>query len=651
MKHNPDLDDITFGDYVGFDIETSGLNRQKDCIHAFAVSDGDTTWCVDMARYDKDLIRDFFNRLKESTVISHYTKFDAGMVHAKFGILFKKLWCTSIASRVLTNGKKREHKLPIVLERYLGIKDIDAQYKKRMQQRFIEHKEGAICSVGMLDYVGGDTKHLLKLQRRMGDLINDFGDTTVINLENALTPVIIKMENRGTKVDTDLLLQKSLLWEAKRMKAEKALDHELKRLSGSFKALSSTFYTGNRVYKKFKQTDLFVDTDFMTISSDMINYGAQAQVLTIFSLMGQPLPRADVTKAEREKGISKGSPSTEEDVLNVYLLENPKSPLADFVKKLLSYRRYSKLSGTYGKPLLDKVDADGFIHAEFGQVDVVTGRLNCSNPNLQNQPADKEANIREVFVADEGNSLVVCDMDGAEIAIAASYSKDPVLLKALKGGADMHSELASASYSLIFDQKVKVNSSNDVISIKGNNFVLNDLRQDHKPVVFSKFYMAGAKRVYKILAKYINKMVSGRERYRIARRISRVMDKKLVGLNTYLKEKIAIANETGFLIGSVLGRRRYFVKKAYGEAANFPIQNTNAEAIKIALVNMDRYLEKVGYGFINLTVHDELVVEFPDEVVEKEAEEVKDIIEKSLAYFLDGVESKASYKISKHWIK
>src|SRR5690606_24302005 len=133
-----------------------------------------------------------------------------------------------------------------------------------------------------------------------------------------------------------------------------------------------------------------------------------------------------------------------------------------------------------------------------------TGRLSSKAPNLQNIPATDhvDKDVRRFFIARPGYKLITCDMNSAEIAIAADYSGEPLLLDSLVKGTDMHSELASISFSIIFGQPVIISKSIDPISINGIRFIPEQLRNAHKSVVFAKFYKAGAKRVYSVLAEY-----------------------------------------------------------------------------------------------------------------------------------------------------
>jgi DNA polymerase-1 len=121
-------------------------------------------------------------------------------------------------------------------------------------------------------------------------------------------------------------------------------------------------------------------------------------------------------------------------------------------------------------------------------------------------------------------------------------------------------------------------------------------------------------------------------------------------LTVFLDKKIKEAQRNGFLRGK-FGRMRWMKEDVYGEAANYPIQNANAEAMKIALINIDKYLEEIGVGRIVLTVHDEVVVEVPDAQAEEASTQIEKLMGESLSYFMDHLIGGATSKVDKKWVK
>src|SRR6185295_2620170 len=168
------------------------------------------------------------------------------------------------------------------------------------------------------------------------------------------------------------------------------------------------------------------------------------------------------------------------------------------------------------------------------------------------------------FIASEGHSFVTCDMSGAEVAIAADLSREPLLVDSLEKGIDMHSILSSASYSIIFDKPTIISKSKEKFNIDGYEYIPNELRDGHKSVVFAKFYKGGAARVYGVLSKYINRHHKADKRKEISKKISDEFDKKVPVLSKYLSERIIEAQQVGYLRAPIFGRIRYFDQDAYG---------------------------------------------------------------------------------------
>jgi DNA polymerase-1 len=367
--------------------------------------------------------------------------------------------------------------------------------------------------------------------------------------------------------------------------------------------------------------------------------------LELFTILNLPIPQVE------DNGVVKYTAG--EDALRTYLTEYPRSPMRKFIELLLKYREYEKLISTYGHSFLSKLDANGYIHTSYTPCFTHTGRLSSRSPNLQNIPATdlvKDGyDIRQYFLADPGHVMITCDMEGAEVRIAADYSQEPKLIASILNDEDLHSKLASKSYSIIFGQKVKIDKSNDMLEVDGMKFKKRELRDTHKSVLFAKFYKGGAKRIYGVLAEYIN-LFHDEGQMDVAGKISKAMDKELPILSKYLTSLIDEAKETGMLRGSKLGRIRYFDANVFGEAANYPIQNTNSEALKIALIKLDEYLEDKNARLV-MNVHDEVVVSVHPSIAEEVAERVKKIMGEALGWFMQSIPGGASYSIEKHWKK
>jgi DNA polymerase-1 len=618
---------------ASIDLETTGLSPLTDKVTSIAIVTEGREVCIDVAEWGKDKVRASLSKLRDyDVVIAHNAKFDASFIYTNFGILLDNLFCTMLASQIIQNGKPFRHSLLACLSHYCGIKEVDTNHKKLMRQRYLNHRVGDRISEPMKEYVLSDTRYLEKLYNVQLKSINSNGLDRVMKLENSLIPVIIKMELHGCLINRAGWIEVLGKWEDIRESYVKQLDSLVLDLASQIPALAGGMYTRPRHTEVVFQGGLFGDSErIKTESKGSINYSSAAQVIEM-------IYRVDSVKLEKAG----------EDDLNTYINEHPESKLQDVLALLLEYREYDKLLSTYGAKFLKKLDANDRIHTNYSQCRTKTGRLASSGPNLQNIPGGK---IREFFIASPGHKFITCDMSGAEISIAADFSGDPLLLASINDGVDMHSQLASRSFSIIFGKKVTINASEDMFQIGEHTFQHVKVRKDHKSVTFAKFYKAGVERIYKTLSSYINKYhPTKKKRLTIASRISKAFDKEVPILTKYLSDVIEKAQNEGYLRGA-LGRRRWFEGEVYGSAANFPIQNANAESMKMAMIVIDRYLEKTGYGRIIMNIHDEVVVEVLDEHAEVVAKKVKDYMAWSLSYFLKNVKGGATAKIMPHWEK
>ncbi|PIR16668.1 MAG: DNA polymerase I [Deltaproteobacteria bacterium CG11_big_fil_rev_8_21_14_0_20_49_13] len=264
---------------------------------------------------------------------------------------------------------------------------------------------------------------------------------------------------------------------------------------------------------------------------------------------------------------------------------------------ILNYRSLSKLKGTYIDALPLLVDKrTGRIHTSYNQTVAETGRLSSSDPNLQNIPIrTKEGKrIREAFIAEKGCLLLSADYSQIELRVLAHMAGEESLINAFQAGVDVHSVTAAG----IFGVKVKE--------------VTKEQRAVGKTVNFATIYGQSAFGLSKQLeidpgtaAEYIDNYF-----------------KKYPRVAKYREKILADAGKTGF-VETLFGRRRYLpdVNSRNGGirqiaermAFNTVIQGTAADIIKMAMINIDRELEKVSPGTkMLLQVHDELVFEIPE---------------------------------------
>jgi DNA polymerase-1 len=288
--------------------------------------------------------------------------------------------------------------------------------------------------------------------------------------------------------------------------------------------------------------------------------------------------------------ISKeGHRSTDQEVLTELSKDHPVPGM------LLEYRALYKLKSTYIEPLLECINPHTKrIHTNYNQTDVATGRLSSNNPNMQNIPATRGYGvaIRSAFIAPSEKLLLSADYSQIELRVLAHVTQDPQLCKAFKEGRDIHRETAAEIFKTIPE------------------FVTSEQRNVGKRINFSIMYgltpfgLAGDLDIKPGEAKeYIDAYF-----------------KKYTGVKAWIESTVAQATIDGY-VTTLYGRRRYVPelqernKTLYEQgrrvAMNSPIQGTQADIMKIAMIKLYKTFQSQGLkARILLQIHDEIIVEF-----------------------------------------
>ena len=270
------------------------------------------------------------------------------------------------------------------------------------------------------------------------------------------------------------------------------------------------------------------------------------------------------------------------------------SPIID---DILEYRQVTKLKGTYAAALPKLADADARIHTDFKQALTATGRLSSADPNLQNIPIRTKMGreMRRYFIAPEGSVLIDADYSQIELRLLAHISDDYTMSEAFRSGADIHRKTASAVFG------VPEESVND------------EMRKRAKAVNFGIVYgISGFS-----LAKDIGITTAEASKY-----IKNYM-MNYPSIELYLERVVADAKENGYT-ETLMGRRRYIPElnaangmlRQFGKrvAMNAPIQGAAADVMKLAMIKVyERLLREEPEAKIVMQVHDELIVEAPEE--------------------------------------
>ena len=363
------------------------------------------------------------------------------------------------------------------------------------------------------------------------------------------------------------------------------------------------------VLAKMEHPGVAIDCEYLKeLSSYMTEKLAELEDL-IYQLAGEPFninsPKqvAEVLFDKLElKTKKKKSRSTSAEVLEELAQEY------EICEYILQHRKFAKLKSTYTDALPTLISKkDGRIHTTYNQALTVTGRLSSSNPNLQNIPIRSEEGnkIRSAFCAmDKENSLILsADYSQIELRLLAHVSGDEHLIHAFTSGEDVHAMTAAKVFG---------------VELKD---VTKEMRRRAKAVNFGIVY--------------------GQSKYGLAKSLGitnaeaqEFIDKYF---ETYPKVKEYMNNEVEFVtqngyVETAFGRKRYLASElqssnyqirefAQRAAINQPLQGTAADLIKIAMIRVDKAIDKMKTKMI-MQVHDELVFEVPKD----ELEQLKSII-------------------------
>jgi DNA polymerase-1 len=341
----------------------------------------------------------------------------------------------------------------------------------------------------------------------------------------------------------------------------------------------------NGLSKEFAGKIAAIESEIFELAGHPFNIGSLPQLRQVLF---------DELKLPSTKKTPGGEPSTDVEVLESLAAKHP------LPKLLIEHRHFAKLKSTYLDALASLADEHGRIHASFNQVVAATGRLSSSDPNLQNIPIRSEdgGQIRQAFVAGfPGWSLIAADYSQIELRILAHYTQDPALMRAFAENIDVHTAVAAKIFQ-VPESAVDANQ-----------------RRVAKTVNFGVIY--------------------GIKPFGLATRLGITQAEAAVFIDSYFNEYASVEAfmnrtlESALRLGyveTILGRRRAIngIKNTTGRnlntaertAVNAVIQGSAADLIKRAMLEVARRIKaEKRQARLLLQIHDELVLEAPDEEV------------------------------------
>jgi DNA polymerase I-like protein with 3'-5' exonuclease and polymerase domains len=321
------------------------------------------------------------------TVVFHNAKFDFGVLHRAGLPVPKKFEDTLIASHLL--DENNAHGLKPMAKKHLGIDD-PITFDEADRMRLLDPEVFA-------EYARNDARYTFQLWEKFRTELDEQGLKEVYEMEKAILPVVMAMEERGMKLDI-----KSLATIEREVKAESA------RLKTEIFELAGVEFELNK---------------------------PRAVAAILYDKLNLKCPKETKTGARS---------------VDIESLKEIAHPVA---VKLAEYRKIDKLANTFIKVLPKHADENGRIHPEFKPLGAVTGRFSAADPNVQQIPSRSELGkaIRRAFICEPGNKLIVADFSQMELRVLAHYSQDETLLNAYCNGAatDLHKLTAQKMFDKI----------------------------------------------------------------------------------------------------------------------------------------------------------------------------------------------------------
>ena len=358
------------------------------------------------------------------------------------------------------------------------------------------------------------------------------------------------------------------------------------------------------VLARMEQEGFLVDRKALTEFGQMLEGRIAADQAAIYELAGETFNINSTQQFGKILFEKLGLPPVKKTKTgystNAEVLEKlrDKHPIVDAV---LDYRQLTKLKSTYVDGLTKVIAPDGRIHTSFQNTVTATGRLSSTEPNLQNIPIRTElgAELRKMFVAGPGHVLVDADYSQIELRLLAHIAGDEHMIAAFRSGEDIHTVTASQVFGVPAE------------------LVTHEMRRRAKAVNFGIVYGISDFSLSQDIGVTRREAKEYMERY----------FETYSGVRAYMTQVVEDAREKGY-VSTIMGRRRWlpelkssnFNTRSFGErvALNAPIQGTAADLIKKAMIRVAARLRAEGLeARLVLQVHDELIVECPEEEADR----------------------------------
>ena len=597
---------------LGVDTETQGLDFTKDKMIMFQIGDEDNQYVIDTRELS---VEPFRQLLEDSQCIKvlHNAKFDYKFIKQWAGIDLNNVYDTMLVEKVLNCGRQLTTSLKAVTQRYLGI-DMDkgegAKFVVMTTQPFSENQ---------ILYGARDVEYLLKIRNKQVPITIKEKLKDIVALENRAVLAFADIEFNGLDLD---------------FKAWTALgDQNLSEAVQLLEELDSMIITDTQFTKfvaKTIQTDMFTPTsELRTVD---IKWTSPKQVLDVFKVVVPKL--GNVNSKEMYK-------------------YRRKFPIID---KYVTYKEKMKISTSYGSAFLKFLKGDNKIHTSFNQI-LDTGRVSSSKPNMQQIPADNR--FRNCFQSPKGWCFVSSDYSSQELNVIAFGSKDPVWIKALEDGEDLHSVCAELVYCQEWLDSAEDDCNYMRKKAKCNCPKHKVLRTNVKTINFGLAYGMGPNK----LADTLNIPKEDAELL-----IEQYFE-AFPAIGGFLEKLGNFGKKFGYIkTFPPYNRKRWFTTwypKMWDDKAatlelgsieraskNTPIQGCSADMTKLAMCLIREYIREVDAPVkVVMTVHDQIDTICKIEFAEKWVGKMTELMESAANTIITNGLLKADTNISKSWEK
>jgi DNA polymerase-1 len=660
---------------LGLDKEFNGLNEIYAIPLLTTIGTIRDQFVIDDTSMDLTELRRYENR----RILGHNLKIDI-KVARKQGLNFRNLYDTMITEQRLGMDSGRSNTLEATYLRRCGK---PMPLGKDLRNEFTEMDKNSLFRTDHILYAAGDIFapfEIKEVQLRFIGKFNYF--KLLMGIEFPLIPLLADAELEGFHIDSTLWRENIEKNKKESYRLQREMDRELINL-GAVK------FREERKIQEVVQTSLFPDVvedkEKVNPNKNKINYNSPAQVKNVFSILELPIPSSKTTRIDKitKKKIVSIEEGVGKEALQPYLLKYPNTKLKTFIEKFLEYKGIEKRLSSFGNNfLVSKVGKDkpgyknaitGKVHTIYRQCMSKTGRLQSGDSkigfyNSQQIPAEKEYRIPFCLTQEEIDNdwwITTADLVGAEAVIMCALAKDKQLYKWAVEEDDLHSPMSTKCFRALYAYRKRLNRSLIIKDSKNKEYLLTEnftidkknntqLRTDFKPVTFGVVYGAGGKTV----GVTIN--LPEDEGQLIVDTICNTIPDTIKMVEGF--SKMAIDN--GYVISNRrTNSRKYFQALYRGnkvsreelvtiqqEARNYPIQGTQADLIKEAMVQIDKEFKARGIeNCLLLQVHDELVWKHKGR---ENGQIIMETMGRVGTLYLEGFTvMKASGHTEHHWIK